>query len=312
MNSFSDKIELYEIRSFGDLFSDTFSFTRKNFKPLFSGLFYIAFPALLLIMVFGFLYLSKYLPFYQDLITNSIISDNRVLEFITDIFSYAVFMYFFIYLAFSLIMATTYSYIKLYAEDKERKITVTELWQSCRKYIWKVLGAQLLLFFILILGCAVCFVPLLAGSGGIFLVFILFFAFLFVIIFYSVKLSLFPLFIIVEDNSIMQSFNSSYQFTSGIFWKTLGLMFVLGFIVGIGMNILSLPETLTNLGGLFHIIAYDSFWMLLGSALTSIGMSVAYLLYAIIFIGQAMLYYSEMEDRYGIASNREIEEIGKN
>jgi len=230
-------------------------------------------------------------------------------------FSYAILMGFFLYLAFSLIIAATFSYIKLYSEDKERKITVTELWQSCRKYIWKVLGAQLLLFFILFLAYAFCFVFLLGGRGGIFFVFILLLALFFLFIFYSVKLSLFPLFIVVEDNGVMQSFSSSYQFTSGIFWKTLGLMIVLGFIVSIGMNILSVPGFVIGIMSAVLGITTQtdySFWTLFGSALGSVGISVAYLLYVIVFIGQAMLYYSEMENRYGISSRREIEEIGKN
>ena len=319
MSTFSDKIELYKIRSFGDLISDTFSFTRKNFKPLFSGLFYIASPALLLSVVFGFLFYTRYLSFSQDMTANYFgtahVDTNffgSKLGFIVSIFSYMALMGFFFYVAFSLIIATTYSYIKLYAEDNERKITVTELWQSCRKYIWKIMGAQLLLFFVVILAFAVFLTPLLGGRGGIFFVFILFFAFLFLGLFYAIKLSFFPLFIVVEDNSIMQSFRSSYQFMNGIFWKALGLMFVLSLIVGVGMNILGFPGTIISISAVFGVITYNNFWILLESALTSVGTAVGLLLYAVAFIGRAMLYYSEMENRYGISSRREIEEIGKN
>lgn len=313
----TDKMELYKIRTFSELLTDTFAFTKRNFKPLLSGLFYIVSPALLASVVFGFFLWSKYFGFYQTMIMPGQDSYNAGKELVTNVFFYMIPTCFFLYISFSLIIAVTFSYIKLYANNQDRKPTVSELWQLSRKYIWKILGAQLFLFFIFVMAYTVCIIPLFAGSIGVFLAVILFFAFLFLIIFYSIKLSFFSLFIVIEDEGIMQSFSLSYQFTKGIFWKTLGFMFVLGLIVGIASNILQLPGMLISSGAVISGLVRqsdgdNSFLILLGSALTAVGMAIAYLLYSVVFIGQSLLYFSEMEQEYGIAANQEIEEIGKN
>ncbi|MCL1867586.1 MAG: hypothetical protein FWF72_01370 [Paludibacter sp.] len=309
-----EKIELYKMRNFSEMLGDTFSFLRQNFKPLLKGLFFIASPALLLAMIAGFLFWKNYLSL---IVTDSVgryggslgarVSGGMILFYLTAIISV------------TLIMNVTYSYIKLYREDKEREITVSMLWQESKKYFWKIIGA-LFIIILAVIAFIILFTFVTMSLGSV-IGYTFLFAFLIIIIcillviFLGVKFAFFPLFIIVGDESIRDSFSGSYNFTRGIFWKTLGFVFVIVLIVGAASYIFLIPGYVLifagTITGLSSGMESASFLMLLSSAVMSIGMACAYMLYSVLFIGISIFYFSEIEKEQGVRANKEIDEIGK-
>jgi hypothetical protein len=229
-------------------------------------------------------------------------------------------MYLSMIIALTLIMNTTYSYIKLYREDKEREITVSILWQESKKYFWKVIGALFIIFFTVIAVMLVfsLLVVALNGVSKVLLVLLVFFMvvlFLFFGVFFGIKFTFFPFFIVVGDSNIMDSFSGSYNFTRGIFWKTFGFVIIISFIVGTAMYIFQIPSYITMfigaITGFTNGMGSASFIMLLSSVFMSVGMACGYLLYSIMFVGQSIFYFSEIEKEQGVMANKEIDEIGK-
>ncbi|MDR1545105.1 MAG: hypothetical protein LBS50_12040 [Prevotellaceae bacterium] len=322
METFNQKIELYSVRRFSDMLGDTFSFVRQNFKPLFKGLFYIASPALLVAMIAGFFFWQSYMLIVTA-VANAATPDvtNQLASAGGGIFG-ALPMTLAIFIASTLILGVTFSYIRLYREDKEREITVSMLWQETKKYFWKLIGAQVLLgvlVFILIIILAVFFavtgvlinsnvvMTVLTGSlGGI--------AILCFCVWLAVKFSFLMLFIVTENKSVFGSFSDSYKFTKGIFWKTFGFIVVISLLVGFASYICIIPGYILMIGGTLSgsmNFGNSANLMMASSALISVGISISYLFYAVVFIGQSIFYHSIIEEREGISSNLEIEEIGK-
>lgn len=310
-----EKIEFYRMRTFTDMLSDTFLFVRQNFKRLFKGLFFICSPALLLSMIAGF--------FFWDGYTSLLIWEMENPQTIGDPVSMIagmIFLYLCVFIASTLIMDVTYSYIKLYRENKEREITVSMLWQECKKYFWKLLGAQFVVgLIILAIIILFIFLTMFVSNGNDMLMFFLIFIMLIIFgiagIFLFVRFVFFPFFIVVGDSSLMDSFSGSYNFTRGIYWKTLGFLFVIGVTVSFASGIFLIPGYVmmfvTLITGMAHGPADISFLALLGNALLSIGMACGYIFYSLLFVGQSILYFSEIEKEQGVVANREIDEIGK-
>jgi hypothetical protein len=308
MNTSTQKIELYKVRSFGDLLTDTFTFARQNFKPLLKGLFYIAAPMLLLEVVIGFFFWKNY---FGTMLNPARMSSG------SGIFATYISMipqYIMMFIAITFILAVTFSYIKLYREDKEQEITVSMLWQRTKQKIGKLFGAT----FMLILGCVVVFavfglVAYIAGAVLAELVALVLICFL---LYFNIRWSFYSFFIVVGDSDIYDSFSGSYNFTRGIFWKTFGFTLVLSFLVGILCYAFVLPGTIVSvvsaIMGAMQGNTNGGFVVSLGSALTGIGTAISHLLYSILFIGQAILYFSEIEKEQGINMQKQIDEIGKN
>jgi hypothetical protein len=110
--------------------------------------------------------------------------------------------------------------------------------------------------------------------------------------------------------------NKVNSFTTGIFWKTIGIYFILALLVGVISSVFSLPGMLMMFVSIVSGLASNntmhdsSFLMLLSGILISIGAAISYLLYAILFAGQAVLYHGEMEKEFGINTKKMIDEIG--
>jgi hypothetical protein len=305
-----EKLELYKIRTFTELIGDTFVFVRQNFKSLFRGLFLIASPALLLAMIAGFFFWQGYFSLITFSASGEGIAPTRMLGIIP--------MYLCIFLASTLIVGVTFSYIKFYREDKEREISVSMLWQGCKEVFWKLIGWQLLVGAIIMLVFFMCIIIAYSISNGnsdvmVGIVFLELLVSIAPVIYFFVKFSFSQFFIVIGDSGVMESFSGSYNFTCGVFWKTLGFLLMLNIIVGVVQYIFFIP------GYIFMIIAaiagaingMDNVLTWTFSALMSVGMSISYLCYSVMFVGQAIFYFSEIEKEQGIVANREIDEIGK-
>ena len=303
------KIELYKMRTFSEMLGDTFSFLRQNFKSLFKGLFFIAAPVLLLAMIAGFFFWKGYqsLMFGLSASYGAMPQASMLISIIPLMLCVLV--------ASTLIMDVTFSYIKLYRQNKEQEITVSMLWQESKKHFWKLIGAQftIVMIVVVIMILFVLLARMVIGNVPETIIFL--FLIIGIIGFYfGVKLAFFSFFIVVGDTSVMDSFSGSYSFTKGIFWKTLGFLFIIVVIVSFASNIFYIPGYIllfiNTLLGISNGIDRNSFIPLLSSALMAVGMACAYLLYSVTFVAESIFYFSEIEKEQGVVANREIDEIG--
>jgi hypothetical protein len=298
-------MEFLKSRSFGNRLSDTFAFLQQNFKPLFGGLLTITLPVFFIYIIVVFFYYSNPVSALGARYVVSEGLQNQTMDFI-----WIVPFYLLMALINALILTITYSYIKLYNDDKKQIITPTMLWQLTKKYFGRIIGAYSLFFFawILTISLFVLIIGSLFGSSG--MPIIVSFVFLGLLFFYyGIRLNFFPVFIIFEEKKMIDSFTESYKFTKGFFLKTLGFVLALLLIVGIMAQIVQLPSTIIM--QVRMLVGLDAFWNNLGIVWASIGSSFALLLYTVIHTGHAIFYFSEIEERYGIMANQEIDEIGK-
>lgn len=308
----SQKIELLKVRDISSTLLDTFSFIKANFKPLFSGIFYICVPILLIYGICTFLFFDNYfsitalVPKYE---TGSYTSKEETMS----LFFYALLFLLTTFLAVSFIFTVSICYVKLYKNEEE--ISTPILRKLTRKYMGKIIGSLLIGFLVVAIASVASFLSITIGGGSLsaFLPFIIFIA----AIYLSIKLLFTPMFIVLENRGIIESFKLSYQFTKGIFWKVFLFMFLMSLMTSLFMYLFQLPGLILNYFILFMGVinqnsSDNSFLILLESASTGLGSALGYITYSIFYIGLSIFYYSTIEKRTGIAANAEIENIGKN
>ncbi|MDR2122875.1 MAG: hypothetical protein LBP34_07095 [Flavobacteriaceae bacterium] len=309
------KIEFLKTRTVSNTITDTINFIRTNGKSLLGGLFGICIPILLLSGVFAFLFFTNYF----DFIFTTLLEQNEYMVSETERIGETI-LYLFLFLlstflTMSLVSTASYVYVKLYRN--EEKITTKTLWDASKKYLGKVIGAQILFFGSLVVVYVICLIPIFIGGDIAFLTLLLLPLSFVGIFYFSMKLTFFQAFIVLEDSGIMESFKQSYHFTRGIFWKTVLFMLLIGFVAQFFTYLFQLPGVILIYFQLIMGFTQgdyldSSFSWTLGGALIGVGSAVGYVLYSIIFIGICFLYYSTIESRQGIRAKNEIDSIGEN
>lgn len=313
------KFEFLKIRSTTSIIGDTLSFIQENFKSLFSALFYICGPSFLVTIIGSALFFKNYFAIIFSTINDLNYSNagpdvNELLMLIP----YGLLMLLGVYFSMSFVITVTFCYVKLYKDKKD--LTTSSVWRSTKNYILKIIGGNVLVLIVFIIGYFICLIPLfiLAGSdnyiSGIFLVVILSIAFIIFAFYLNVKISFYQHFIVAEDKGIIESLKASYQFTKGIFWKSFIVILLLSLITSVISNIFQMPGMLLIYVNLILGMTNGeehSLLSSLGNVLTGIGMTMSTLAYCIVYIGISLTYYSVMEERYGIKNSEEIDSIGK-
>jgi hypothetical protein len=303
------KLEFLKPRSFGSRIADVFVFLKQNFKPFSKGLLTITLPVICVYAIVAFMFYSNYLSLFG-------MQNRGITPDYTSVMGvfWMLPMYLLVGITSLFIAVGTLSYVKFYNEDKEREITSSMLWLEIKRHFWRVLGANLLLGVTIVF--AIFIVSLATGVlvggtgvfGGISALFFVFFPLILALIWFSVRIIFSTIFIVIENKSIIQSFKDSYNFTKGIFWKTLGFIVVVTLLVNAVSQIFSLPGVMFMYADMF--LGIGSFARSFGNVLIALGSSVGLILYCVVYIGYAIFYFSEKEQRYGIMANLEIDKIG--
>lgn len=316
MSNYSGKFEFYSVRNFGQVLTDTFTFTRTHFKSLASFLFVIVAPVMLLSMVGMTYFFNKYFDVLLSLVKmpNAEKNGDNFVDNIIGTLPYLGFSLILTFILYSLVICTTLVYIKLYQSDSE--LTLKTIWKEIRKYLFKIILTQVFISLIFLVFGGLFVLPSLAGIAGIIISGFLLIFLLLASVFILIKFSYSYMFLVFENKSIIESLKESYFFCNGVFINTLGLMFVLSFVISLVSSVFQIPGfALVYANIIFMIIDENSPSMDLlntaGSALLSLGSVLSYLVYAVLYIGLAINYFSTIEKREGRKSKEEIENIGK-
>lgn len=297
-----NKIEFMRYRDFGQILNSTFEFIRQNFLPLLKSLIFIVGPFLL---ITGIL-----LGFYQK----SVLTIFNITSF-SQTGIIALLLIILIFLVTQMMLTTVYSFILIYLSKTEfTPISIEEIWDSVKQNFYKVLGLNAVIFFLFLIYLTVFLLIIVAVSGGtsgsglgIFLFFILFI----LLVFIMVKMCLAYMIMLYERTGIWASIQRSFYLTKNKWWFSFGLIFVLSLIQSLMGFIFQIPQ--------YIIMVTTMFNSLDGSGvsgvteilimLTSIIAAFQYLLFSLIIIALAFLYFSLVEQKEGKGLIERIESI---
>jgi len=297
-----NKIEFMRYRDFGQILNSTFEFIRQNFLPLLKSLIFIVGPFLL---ITGIL-----LGFYQK----SVLTIFNITSF-SQTGIIALLLIILVFLVTQMMLTTVYSFILIYLSKTEfTPISIEEIWDSVKQNFYKVLGLNTVIFFLFLIYLTVFLLIIVAVSGGtsgsglgIFLFFILFI----LLVFIMVKMCLAYMIMLYERIGIWASIQRSFYLTKNKWWFSFGLIFVLSLIQSLMGFIFQIPQ--------YIIMVTTMFNSLDGSGvsgvteilimLTSIIAAFQYLLFSLIIIALAFLYFSLVEQKEGKGLIERIESI---
>lgn len=297
-----NKIEFMRYRDFGQILNSTFEFIRQNFLPLLKSLIFIVGPFLL---ITGIL-----LGFYQK----SVLTIFNITSF-SQMGIIALLLIILIFLVTQMMLTTVYSFILIYLSKTEfTPISIEEIWDSVKQNFYKVLGLNAVIFFLFLIYLTIFLLIIVAVSGGtsgsglgIFLFFILFI----LLVFIMVKMCLAYMIMLYERIGIWASIQRSFYLTKNKWWFSFGLIFVLSLIQSLMGFIFQIPQ--------YIIMVTTMFNSLDGSGvsgvteilimLTSIIAAFQYLLFSLIIIALAFLYFSLVEQKEGKGLIERIESI---
>ena len=290
------KIEFYKLRDFGAKINATVEFLRENIGRFFLNLLLIAGPlALLLSLLFSNLFSSMI-----DMI--GIQDPDQAVGLFAVLGGNYFLMLLISWLAVSMIITVTYTYIRLYNEGVARETSVGDVFRLSLKKYGGVLLLGVLTFIVTMFGMLAFIIP------GIFL---------------GVTLSLSYAIYIFEDISPTAAFGKSFTLISGKWWSTFGLLFVTGLMAYVVQLVFSLPFMVVYLTNIFTLVEeaqnnpedpsaiFELFTSGYMTAAFAISMLGTYLTYSIPLIGLGYQYSNLVERSEGRGLMNEIADFDK-
>lgn len=276
----NQKIEFRQVRDFGELVSDTFVFTRQNFKPLLKSVVYICgffFIAYAITATFQATHLQEMIK--EESITTMPLKAYGWEFLLSSVFSLAF---------YTAITVTVFSYISLYNEKGHEAPEVEEVWAYTKFYFWRMLGASIVLFALNAAAFMFCLVP------GIYL--------------WPIT-SLIIATILFENSTLGYGFNRGFKLIKDRWWITFGAIFIVIVIIVALSVVLALPASLLSAGSiLFSTASQSTPLLIISTFLQSLAMIFTVLLNIVI----ALSYFSLVEAKDGTGLMDKVNMIGQN
>jgi hypothetical protein len=303
------KIDFYKARDFSEVFSDSVTFLKENFRNIGKSLVMIVAPAYVIASVMfsffsmnfiqGFLNLSKGKPDQEAV-------DSIVAMYFNPVFWISLLLFF---VAYMLAVGVIFSYIKLYSDSENNNITPAEVWQQLSgrlaKFFFYTLGygaiffvAYIILVAILVLLPNLGMLILIPLGIGLMLFFIPFISVLVPVIFY-------------EDLSFFETVSRTIALLKGGFWKTLGVNFVAYLIVQFSVSIIYIiilvPSIIFSVSQKSFDPLYIKIVMIIYFVLIPI---VLFFGYVFQYSVGSLNYFSLLEARDHVGLQRRVDTIG--
>jgi hypothetical protein len=133
-----------------------------------------------------------------------------------------------------------------------------QMWLLARSRAWALvrlagIGMAAALLAVALIAVATALLANSMGTGSLVIVLPLFLAFIAAMIWVSVKLTVAPAVIVIEDLGALDGIRRSWAVTRGSWWRVLGIVLVVSLLVGIIGQIILIPVTL--LSGLLTTVA---------------------------------------------------------
>jgi hypothetical protein len=277
------RIELRRVRDFGQIINDSFTFLKENFKPLFTALliicgFFIVIGSISAI----FTYMNMISPLTFNV--NRYNAGTQPLGFVVS----ALVNVFIVILTQAFIHLVTLCYISVYIQKNNQTPTLAEVWGYFRYYFFRVLGAGIIIFFLMAIGLVLCLIP------GIYLM--------------PIMYLVIPV-IVVENTSFGYAFNKSFRLIKSNWWLVFGVIFIMSLIVSVASSVVGIPITLITVGGTFLSLKGFTLPLLI---LFSILRNILLLAYALPAIAVCLCYLTLAEQKDGTGLLDRISQLGTN
>jgi hypothetical protein len=276
-------IELRRLRDFGQIITDSFTFLKENFKPLFIYLlitcgFFIVLGTIT--SVFAYMKMTSVFSFNL----NSYDAQAYSLSYILSI----VINGFILILTQAFIHLITICYVSVYVQKNNSQPELAEVWGYFKYYFFRVLGSSILLIILSAIGFLLCIIP------GIYLM----------PVFYLII----PI-IVIENASFSYAFNKSFRLIKNNWWLVFGVIFITSLIVGVAASFVSIPISVITIGSKFlSLKSYTLPLLIIFSFLRNILM----LAYALPAIAICLCYFNLAEQKDATGLLDRIEKLGKN
>lgn len=285
----NETIHFRKQRELGTILTDIFKFIRLNWKPLFSLIFKIAGPALL-IMIAAYIY-------YMQVIFGGlgVLSSFDAIE---NLGTTTLFSLFFLFISaiiyYSLLNGVVLHYIKSYIENKGT-VSTEAVTYGVRADFWKLIGTSLLVGLIAGVGVLFCVIP------GIYLWVVLSTA-------YSI--------VVFEKREVIDTISYCFNLIKNEWWTTFATLIVVSLLYYFITMIFQVPQYVYFFIKGFSMqqeITADpaSMFDWVYIILTSISLIFQYLLYTMIIICAAFIYFNLNEKKYFTGTMETIDSIGK-
>ncbi|RFN58030.1 hypothetical protein [Marixanthomonas ophiurae] len=285
----NDYVNFKKQRELGSILTDTFKFVRLEGKTLMGLLLKIAGPALLIVLLAYIYYMQVTMGSFDILAvggSTEVFGTNVILAFFLMLISGVAF--------YALMYGTVLQYIKSYIKNDGNAIK-EEVTAGVRQNFWSLLGISFLVGLISGIGFVFCVIP------GIY---------------FGTVLSTTYAIHVFENRDTTDSISYSFQLIKGEWWITFAtylVIFILYYIITI---IFSLPGIIYSFINIFTVSQEatanpaDMFdWVYV--ALNVLGMIGQYLLYALIIISTALVYFNLNERKNFTGTMETIETLGK-
>jgi len=284
----SNKIQLFKIRDFGLVFTDTFDFIKQNWKPIFKAIAIIAAPFYFLagaLMGGGIDSVYNFDLSNPELIEDPDLSPQNLILYGIGYFA----MMLFFLIGYVLAAGIVFTYFKMYRNDEiTEDITTSEIWARVKPNLGMIAGTFFLISIITVIGFILCLLP------GIYL---------------AIPLSMIFIARLEEPElSFSDAFKRCFELSKNCWWVTFALLVIMGIIVSAINYGLSLPLTILSYAEMF--LQFNDFGIV-QSLSYGINMVISLLLSSLTLSIVAVIYYSHRERLEGIGMQDRISSIGE-
>jgi hypothetical protein len=282
------KIELRRTRDFSEKINATFEFIRQNIKPLAKSLIYISGPFILLQGFFN--------GFYQkQALGGGGLNALDIFNTSSDLVMWLGLTYVFLLLGYISSIIVVYEFMRLYeTKQNPETIDVPEVWEGVKENYLPMIGASIVMFFLVIIGMILLVIP------GFYV---------------AVAFSLVAPIMIIEKKGMGEALSRCFKLITEKWWSTFGLIFVTTLIVTVMALIFVIPQSIFS--ALFVLHAKDvaeeaPLWQQTGMVISSMFYSIgANLLQAIVFVAIAFQFYNLIERKEAKGLMGKLESFGK-
>ncbi|MEM0517071.1 MULTISPECIES: hypothetical protein [Aequorivita] len=286
----NNSINFKKQRELGSILTDIFKFIRLNWKLLFELILKIAGPALLILLIGFIFYLQSFVGGFGIIETVDAIdnfSTNVILSLLVVIVAGLVY--------YALLNGVVLHFIKSYIKNGGI-VNKAEVIQGVKDDFWSLIGTSFLVAIIIFVGAMFCVIP------GIYL---------------GIVLSIAYAVVVFENRSVIDTISYCFDLVKGEWWATFATLFVTGLLYYFINIIFQVPQYIyffiKAFTGSQEISADPSVmfdWVYL--SLSTVGMVFQYLLYTIIVICSAFIYFNLNEKKNFTGTIEAIDSLGAN
>jgi hypothetical protein len=277
-------IELRQLRDFGQVITDTFTFFKENLKPLIRSLIIICGTFMLISIVTSIgVYMNMATVFRLGPFNNNYDYESHNASYYLSAFINGLITY----LLQLSIQLVTLCYISVYLHNNKAEPSLAQVWGYFKYYFWRIFGASILLTMLSILGALFCFLP------GIYL---------------GVVFSLVMPIIVIENASFGYAFNKCFRLIRDNWWFVFGVVAVVWIILIIANAIASLPLSFITV--LNKMVTVKNLTLPL-IIFFSILQHVLMLSYNLMYTAISLCYFDLTEQKDGTGILERIENFGK-